>query len=68
LSSGLPVKKQKLTLPPKQHFMKTYTLSEVKDQIIGKVGTPERDLFELEVQIMILKQQVRKIKKEQKSK
>lgn len=68
LSSGLPVKKQKLTLPPKQHFMKTYTLSEVKDQIIGKVGTPERDLFELEVQIMILNQQVRKIKKEQKSK
>lgn len=62
LASGLPVKKQKLILPPKQHFMKTFMLSEVKDQIIGKVATPERDLFELEVQVMILQQQVRKIK------
>jgi len=48
--------------------MKSYTLSKVKDLIIGKIGTPERDLFELEVQIMILKQQIKKIKKERKSK
>lgn len=48
--------------------MKSYTLSKVKDLIIGKTGTPERDLFELEVQMMILKQQIKKIKKERKSK
>lgn len=26
--------------------MKTYTLDEVKDDFIGKIGTPERDKFE----------------------
>lgn len=26
--------------------MKTYTLDEVKDELIGRVGTPERDKYE----------------------
>ena len=26
--------------------MKTYTLDEMKDEFIGKIGTPERDKFE----------------------
>ncbi len=29
--------------------MKLYTLEEVKDELIGKVGTPERDKHEMEV-------------------
>lgn len=29
--------------------MKLYTLEEVKDELIGKVGTPERDRHEREV-------------------
>ncbi len=33
--------------------MKTHTLDEVQDELIGKVGTPERDLFEYELQIDI---------------
>lgn len=30
--------------------MKVYSFEEVKDDIIGKVGTPERDEYECEVQ------------------
>jgi ribosome-binding protein aMBF1 (putative translation factor) len=29
--------------------MKTYTLDEMKDKYIGKVGTPERDQYEQEL-------------------
>jgi HTH-type transcriptional regulator/antitoxin HipB len=31
--------------------MKTFSLDEVQDQIIGKVGTPARDKFEYNLQI-----------------
>ena len=31
--------------------MKTYTLDEVQDQVLGKKGTPKRDAFELELQL-----------------
>ena len=31
--------------------MKTFTFDEVKDEIIGKAGTPERDLFEYTLQM-----------------
>ncbi|MCH5238798.1 MAG: helix-turn-helix transcriptional regulator [Muribaculaceae bacterium] len=30
--------------------MKLYTLEEVKDEIIGKIGTPERDEYEKELE------------------
>ncbi len=30
--------------------MKSYTLDQVQDELIGKVGSPERDLFEYELQ------------------
>jgi len=30
--------------------MKTYTLDEVADKLIGKVGTPDRDKIEYELQ------------------
>ena len=31
--------------------MKIYTLEQVTDELIGKKGTPERDLFEYELQV-----------------
>ncbi len=34
--------------------MKTYTLDEVQDKLIGKVGTPNRDMFEYELQMDLI--------------
>jgi HTH-type transcriptional regulator / antitoxin HipB len=34
--------------------LKTYTLSEMKDKYIGKVGTKERDEYEYELRIEVL--------------
>lgn len=34
--------------------MKTYTLEEVQDQLIGKAGTPRRDAFEYELQMDLI--------------
>jgi hypothetical protein len=30
--------------------MKVYTLDQVQDKLIGKIGTPDRDVFENELQ------------------
>ena len=38
---------------------KTYTLSEMKDKYIGKVGTKERDDYEYELQMEILGKMIR---------
>ena len=34
--------------------MKTYTLDQVQDELIGKIGTSERDLFEYELQMDLI--------------
>ncbi len=34
--------------------MKTYTLDQVQDELIGKIGTGERDLFEYELQMDLI--------------
>jgi HTH-type transcriptional regulator / antitoxin HipB len=34
--------------------MKTYTLDEVQDKLIGKIGTPRRDKFEYELQMDLI--------------
>ena len=34
--------------------MKTYTLNQVQDQLIGEIGTPQRDLFEYELQMDLI--------------
>ena len=34
--------------------MKTYTLEQVQDKLIGKIGTPERDIFEYELQMDLI--------------
>ncbi len=44
--------------------MKIYTLNEVQDELIRKKGTPERDLFESELQIDLVGQTIRKVRKE----
>ncbi|MEI6576987.1 MAG: helix-turn-helix transcriptional regulator [Bacteroidota bacterium] len=39
--------------------MKTYTLEEVQDKLIGKIGTPERDKFEYELQMNLIGQAIK---------
>jgi DNA-binding transcriptional regulator YiaG len=44
--------------------MKTYTFDEVKDELIGKVGTPERDLFEYELQMDLIGSAIKQTRQE----
>lgn len=44
--------------------MKTYTLDEVQDQLIGKPGTPERDKFEYELQMDLIGKVIKKTRLE----
>ena len=34
--------------------MKTFTIEEVQDKLIGKVGTPRRDMFEYNLQMDLI--------------
>ncbi|MNY19315.1 Antitoxin HipB [compost metagenome] len=44
--------------------MKKYTLNEVQDKLIGKVGTPERDFFEYELQVDLIGEAIKQTRKE----
>jgi len=44
--------------------MKTYTLNEVQDKIIGETGTPERDLFEYELQMDLIGKAIKQTRQE----
>ena len=44
--------------------MKTYTLDEVQDTLIGKIGTPERDLFEYELQMDFIGRAIKQTRQE----
>jgi HTH-type transcriptional regulator / antitoxin HipB len=44
--------------------MKTYTLEEVQDRLIGEKGTPERDKFEYELQMDLIGQAIKQTRKE----
>ena len=46
--------------------MKTRTLDEVTDKLIGKIGTPERDRFEYELQMDLIGQAIRQTRQERK--
>lgn len=46
--------------------MKTYSLSEMEDKYIGKVGTKERDEYEYELRMDLLGQMIRTTRKEKK--
>ena len=44
--------------------MKTYTLDQVQDTLIGEKGTPERDIFEYELQMDLIGKSVKQSRKE----
>ncbi|WP_298148508.1 helix-turn-helix transcriptional regulator [Flavobacterium sp.] len=44
--------------------MKTYTLEEVQDELIGKVGTAERNFFEYELQMDLIGKAIKQTRKE----
>lgn len=44
--------------------IKTYTLDEMKDRFIGKVGTPKRDQFEYKLQMEIIGDMIKTARKE----
>jgi len=44
--------------------LKTYTLEQVQDKLIGKMGTPERDLFEYELQMDLIGKAIKQTRQE----
>ena len=44
--------------------MKTYTFDQVKDELIGKVGTQERDHFEYELQMDLIGKAIKQTRQE----
>jgi len=46
--------------------IKTKSLDEVTDKYIGKVGTPERDVFENELRLDLIGQAIKQARKERK--
>jgi DNA-binding XRE family transcriptional regulator len=48
------------------HKLKTYTLVEMKDKYIGKVGTAARDEYEYELQMDILGKMIKAARQERK--
>jgi HTH-type transcriptional regulator/antitoxin HipB len=44
--------------------MKTYTLDQVQDKLIGKLGTPDRDRFEYEFQMDLIGKAIKQTRQE----
>ncbi len=44
--------------------MEAYTLDQVKDEIIGKKGTPRRDNYEKELRLDLLGETIKQVRKE----
>jgi HTH-type transcriptional regulator / antitoxin HipB len=44
--------------------MKTYTLDEVQNELIGVLGTPERERFEYELQMDLIGKAIKQTRKE----
>ena len=44
--------------------MKTYTLNQVQDELIGKAGTAERELFEYELQMDLIGKAIKQTRME----
>ena len=44
--------------------MKTYTLDQVQDKLIGPIGSPERDIFEYELQMDLIGKAIRQTRQE----
>jgi len=45
--------------------LKFYTLDEIKDKHIGKIGTPKRDQYEAELQSFLVGETIKKARKAQ---
>ena len=45
-------------------MMKAYTLEEVQDKLIGKIGTPDRDVFEYELQMDLIGKAIKHTRQE----
>ena len=48
----------------KKNKLKRKTLEEVTDDLIGKVGTPKRDAYELELRMDLMGEAIKKARKE----
>ena len=44
--------------------MKRYTLEQTKDELIGKIGTPDRDQYEFELKLELIGYMIQKARKE----
>lgn len=44
--------------------MKTHTIDEVQDRLIGKIGTPNRDRFEYELQMDLIGKAIKQTRQE----
>lgn len=44
--------------------MKAYTLEQVQDKLIGKIGTVERDIFEYELQMDLIGKAIKQTRQE----
>ena len=44
--------------------MKTYTLDQVQDKLIGTIGTPDRDKYEYDLQMDLIGNAIRQTRKE----
>ena len=45
--------------------MISISLNELKDKSLGKIGTPKRDQYEYELQVELLSEQIKALRKEQ---
>lgn len=43
--------------------MKTYSLDELQDEIIGKIGTPERDRYKCDLQVELIGDAIKQTRK-----
>ena len=48
----------------KSKSVKSYTLDEVKDKLIGKKGTDKREQYELELRLDLFGDMIKKVRKE----
>jgi DNA-binding XRE family transcriptional regulator len=44
--------------------MKAYTLDQVQDKLIGKIGTPKRDIFEYELKMDLIGKAIKQTRQE----
>ena len=50
----------------KKKGLKTYSLDEITDKHIGKIGTPKRDQFEYELRLDLIGNAIKRARKERK--